>query len=288
MDIIPAEEEEYDVSDYETASKVLEIFNNNAKERDKAILERCIINGENQREVAKDIGCSQSYISRIVTAIEENLKSIALNGEYKKITTYNALKEKGEKKMVKYSKTDYIYIIQNYPQLANKEIGKLMGVSYQSVNNYRNWLKQGKFEGVEIPAVNKELLDKINKYVLVHKTEKVKKPEIILEEIHENRVKELKKQDDFIKELDKIFPPKTQEPFDYKPTPKRVIPIVEPIISIDNPEISKKEIIILNNKISITSNKNETSSLVLGIYQLLENIPPDAKVKLDIAFEVSK
>ena len=53
-------------------------------------------------------------------------------------------------------------------------------------------------------------------------------------------------------------------------------------------KVSKKENIILNNQISIMSNKKEVSRLIYGIFELLDKTPDGSSIQLDLKVEVSK
>lgn len=68
--------------------QILKIFNENAKERDKIILRRCIIGIERQRNVAKELNVSQSYIARRMTGIKYTLKHIGNTGEFIKVSSF--------------------------------------------------------------------------------------------------------------------------------------------------------------------------------------------------------
>ena len=309
IDVIPAPESNISSDDLNTMNQVVETFCENAKESDIAILNRCIINDENQRDVAKDLGISQSYVSRLVKSIEKRLKYIAENGKYINVSANN---RKEDAKVVKegnsrrYKKEDYVYMFRNYPYLKNTEIALIMGLGRQIVVNYKCKFNKGQYDDLDISSVSKELVKAAEQYALNH----------------ENAPKEIST--DFV-----------QEEVIYKPVPKKIIEITntmpenkvdvvadttkkiakEKLNDIDTfieslekepdrvrlgkmiteredsykkEKVSKKENIILNNQISIMSNKEEVSKLIHGIYQLLKNSPEDTNVKLDLKFEVSK
>jgi RNA polymerase sporulation-specific sigma factor len=269
MDVIPIPEEDITMEDREEMQYVLKIFNDNASERDKIILQRCILNNENQRDVAKDLGTSQSYVSRLARNVEKSLKYIVENNKYKR---FSAKREKEEKSMGKtqYTQEHYFYILNTRPELSVADISKLMGTFKQSIYNYKKKWDKAKYEieGVETNNLSQEFMDKVRDFIPSPKKEKV------------TPLKEALKIPEKRKEIRDVIIQKSIE--DNYEALKMLAEHDE------KKEISNDELIILNNKISITSSRDEVSQLVYGIYHLLLNNPADVKIKLDLHFEVSK
>lgn len=263
MEVIPAPEEDIKMEDYDELNYILDKFKENASERDIAIMHRCIMNNENQLEVANSLEISQSYVSRMVKRLTKKLQKIA---EFKGEDNVNK----------KYDKADYYFVFNNYPNLTNKAIAKLMNVSYVTIGNYKKAFKSGALDNYKDKKVSTTLMDKLppidKEDVVVKELEKVD----TLKTVEENF-----KAIQITKEIP-WSPPKVEE------VCEKDIEIAEKSINSKKEEISKKETIILNNNISITSSQEEVSQLIFGIYQLLANTPEDSKIKLDLNFEVIK
>jgi RNA polymerase sporulation-specific sigma factor len=274
-DVIAAPEDDIKFEDFKEMEYILKVFNENASDRDKTILYKCIIGKVNQYEVAEEMNVSQSYVSRLEKKVIESLQFIAKNGYYKKVTTYNKKEAvKVSKSMRKYTKHDYVYILRNYPQLTTRQISEIMGLSPEGVNPYKNRFKKGLYDDLEVTHVNQELLEKLQKYIRD------------LTETPKSDIKIHTSNHLFI-DGDKVVEVEPEVSFHVKAPEIKKAP--EPvIIPVKKEKIKNEELIILNNKISITSNKEEASSLIYGLFQILENIPKDSKIKLDVQLEVIK
>jgi hypothetical protein len=274
-DIVAAPEDGIKFEDFNELEYILKIFNEKADDRDKEVLYRCIIGTENQYDVAKDLGLSQSFISRLDKRIRQSLIYIAKHGRYKRFSSTPKKKEADKmkaKSFRKYTKYDYIYIFRNYPQLTNRQIAEVMGLTPEGVNPYRTKFRKGLYDELETPFLNPGLLEKIQNYVkdLVFETKETPTASTHV----------------FI-DGDKVIEAEPEVSFNVKSPEIQKTP--EPIvIPVKKEEINNEELIILNNKISIMSNKEEVSSLIYGIFQVLENLPKDSKVKLDLQLEVIK
>jgi hypothetical protein len=149
-----------------------------------------------------------------------------------------------------------------------------MGLSPEGVNPYKNRFKKGLYDDLEVTHVNQELLEKLQKYIRD------------LTETPKSDIKIHTSNHLFI-DGDKVVEVEPEVSFHVKAPEIKKAP--EPvIIPVKKEKIKNEELIILNNKISITSNKEEASSLIYGLFQILENIPKDSKIKLDVQLEVIK
>lgn len=158
IDVIP-NPEDIDVDTklllLDTLKKFLEI----AKESDKIVLKRCILDGESQKEVANDLKISQSYVSRKVTAIEKKLKNIMENGKLLK----NSPTISNNKEIIKLKHDNIIYIFTYYKQLSNGEIARIIGISPQTVKKYRKLFYENSLDNIK-PNLPDNLKAKFNDF----------------------------------------------------------------------------------------------------------------------------
>lgn len=160
--------------------------------RDRCIIVSIYLRGKTQREVAKMLNLSQSYISRI-----ERRTLLKLRKDIEKVNIY---KEGGKEKMSRpynafseetVGKLCYIFdLIKNGDiKITLKDIGKLLDISASSVRNYN-----GKYELGELDDIKRVRVDIDSKYYLRNKpmekiTEKIK-----VEEPQENKPVEEKEE----------------------------------------------------------------------------------------------
>jgi RNA polymerase sporulation-specific sigma factor len=254
-DTIPLPEPEFNFDDYDALKYAIQVFNNNASEPDKQILQLRFFEGKTQLEASKVLGISQSYVSRKTHAVKEMLEYIVNTGKFKKV---NANKTQGKFKrgihlealeMSRYNKGNMIYIFENYPKLKTKAMAELLGFKPQSITNYKSQWKNGAWSKIKSIEIDRETKDKIE----AHLESKSKPKFIVSNSIPENSAEKVK-------------------------IPYSAIPI----------DIKKEENININNKINIMSNKEEVSTLLYGIYYMIQSLPVGAKVKLDMEVKVDE
>lgn len=320
IDILPAPEDDIKYEDFDALKKTLKIFNDNAAENYKQILQMYFYEEKTQLEIAKVLGISQSYVARIMAAIEKMLKIIAETGKFKKVSAQSAAREKAigrrqmnsnnkpkrrkkEKKMAdkQFFKNDFVYIFKNY-SLKSKEIASALGLKEQTIHNYKSKINKGEWDNVN-PKIQDHVLEKIELYIAKNRQETYGKPKPKPNKINLDAMVEKTAE-----KVDKTFK-KIVSPYgECQPIPNKLdevkfisedaTEIDKFIESMEQPNvetktlkvelIQKKEIKILDNRISLTSNKDDMANIILGIYELLKNTPEGSMVKMNMEFEVTK
>jgi RNA polymerase sporulation-specific sigma factor len=170
VEIIPMEEPQFNFEDYDMLNKVLQEFYKTEKEIDIQVLEKCTMNGRTQRDVAEELGLSQSYVSRIESKVKIKFKSIALKHLGIKEPVVKLVEKHGN---TKYNKEEFLYIFENYAFLKSTEIAEIIGCSKRIVTKTRTEYKDGLLFNIE-PKINLELSKKINDYIRESKNKNFK------------------------------------------------------------------------------------------------------------------
>lgn len=312
-DIYAAPEPDYTFDDYETAKKVIKIFNANAKEKYKQVFQLRIIEGKTQLETGEILEISQSYVARMTMAVKEMLQYIAKTGNYKYITANkksNKFKKPGVEEM-KITKASMKYIFENYTTLKVAEVAKLTGYSQQSIHNYKSKYKKDEWAEVN-SKIDPSLKAKIDKYIVENKTEKVKKPESIRIPSEYEAVLETRKEKlgvyvetsntpspeipNYIHFNPELKAPASEAAIAFAFTGKAPEEIgkeaaqkaMEKVMKTTDKkeELKKEKNIIIKNEIALMSNnRDEISDLIYGIYQMIKNSPA-GEVKIEMKYEV--
>jgi RNA polymerase sporulation-specific sigma factor len=262
VDILEYEEDYDRLENQEFTDHVISDFQKNLKPKEKIVFNEMILGSSTQVETGKKINLSQSYASRIKTGLIKKLQNKYGNGEVK---VRKSLVEPGEFK----------YAVNNYPELSHTDLARIFNVSTPTIANNFKRLKAGKFdENIAEAGDNiKEKLKKSSEKRLAKKkkVEEKKEDKRMLDILN---AEEPTKLDDMLK--------KGKERYG------DALTNLAKEEAKEKEDISKEEIIILKNKISNTSNRDEAAEMIYGLYQMIQAMPKDSKVKMDIIMEVVK
>jgi RNA polymerase sporulation-specific sigma factor len=276
QDVLPDERDDYkDLENSQYASFIIRDFQEDLNERDKAIFNGMILGKKKQREMGKELGISQSYTSRMKGRLEKKLQKRYGNGDVKM-------------RKPSVNPNEFKYAVEKYPELTHNDLARIFGVSTPTISNNFKRLKAGKFDDVEAIIEQGGEIDKKLQNASKARLEKKKKleekkeDERMLDIVNSPKDEKINK---FLNEADKmavIEPSKEYKKLMLKESIKNNDKALEKL------EDSKEEIIILNNKISNKSNRDEAANIIYGLYQMVKSVPKDSKIKFDISLEVSK
>lgn len=113
--------------------QAIDTFLNQASLRDKEIFNLFYSKGMSQHDIARKYDLSQSYISRLLRSYIKTIQKL-LNQMPKDNN------KKGENKLTwgkkKFEEADFVYVVENYPEIRKSELASKFGCSTQTIVNY--------------------------------------------------------------------------------------------------------------------------------------------------------